>query len=305
MMPLQVANWSENFENSKSRQRDRCGFVCLPNKQSGLGLTYILSLSDGPAVYGIWCLMLGALSKQRKPREGWLTHDGTEAGDPWQADELALKWRTTPKLVNRALEVLTSERVKWIVTAECPPSDRAVTAECPTSALERKKEEKGKKEMRTDTAGAFDALWQHYPRKIGKARSLDLCRRLVKQGKATWDELTRAVKNYAADCERKQTEDRFILHGSTFFGPTARWSDYVDAIPTPATFKPTTEDADAIAAKRRREQTDKVTRENWEAVNLADDAGKLPKDDIRKRREDINRRRAAEGLEPLAESLPF
>jgi len=301
-MPLQVAGWSENFENNKSRQRDRCGFVCLPNKQSGLGLTYILSLSDGATIYGIWCLMLGALSKQRKPREGWLTHDGTEDGDPWTADELALKWRTTAKLINRAFEVLCSERVKWIVTVGCPTSDRAVSDQCPRKKEE--KEEKGKNSTAANAA-SFDALWKNYPRKIGKAPARKLCIKLVKQGKATWAELTKAVENYAEDCRRRQAEDKYILYGSTFFGPQARWEDYKDAIPTPATFKPTTEDADATAAIRRKAQARKLAQDNWEAVQLAEERGNIDATEARKRRDAINRKLQAEGLEPFGEQIPF
>src|SRR5579872_3770087 len=81
-MPLvyRVKDWDTRFENYKSREVDSCGFVCVPNKQDGLGLNRILAETDGAAVYGIFSLIIGACSRQRRPRSGWLTDDGRESG---------------------------------------------------------------------------------------------------------------------------------------------------------------------------------------------------------------------------------
>lgn len=109
-----IHNWDDNFESSGSRKTDRPQWVSVPNKQHGMGLTKILSQPDGRAIYGIWCLIVGACSTQERPREGWLTSDGTAAGVPWTADDLAEKWRSSPSEVGRALEVLTSHKVGWV-----------------------------------------------------------------------------------------------------------------------------------------------------------------------------------------------
>ncbi len=111
----QVRDWDRHFENFKSRTVDRCGYVCTPNKQHGEGLTYILSLNDGLSIYGVFNLILGACSQHGKPREGWLTNDGTAQGKPWTASSLSIRWRQTVQVVVRALEVLSSSEVGWLI----------------------------------------------------------------------------------------------------------------------------------------------------------------------------------------------
>ncbi len=141
-----VKDWDRHFENNKSRERDKCGFVCVPNKQDGMGLTRILSEKDGASIYGIWHLIVGALSRQSRPRTGWLTDDGHQTGTAWAPQDMALRWRRKTDEIQRALDVLCSPAVGWVESA------RRVPAECPPSALEEKgnegkgregKEEKG------------------------------------------------------------------------------------------------------------------------------------------------------------------
>jgi hypothetical protein len=114
----QVRDWDAHYENYKSREVDECSFVCVPNKQHGMGLTRILAEPDGAAIYGVWNLILGACSRQRRPRNGWLTHDGTEGGTPWSVEDLALRWRMTREEVTRALEFLCSDAVGWMFRHE-------------------------------------------------------------------------------------------------------------------------------------------------------------------------------------------
>jgi hypothetical protein len=128
-VPYRIKDWSRYFENDRSRQRDRCSFVCVPNKQHGIGLARILSLPDGGAIYGVWCLLLGACSQQKTPRSGWLTDDGTGTGTPWTAHDLHLKFRRPEPEIKRALEVLCGANVGWMeeATAQSPVSNVSVT----------------------------------------------------------------------------------------------------------------------------------------------------------------------------------
>jgi hypothetical protein len=125
-MKLQIKDWDLHFENDRSRQRAKCSFVCVPNKQHGMGFCRIMAEPDGAAIYGIWHLILGACSQQTK-RNGWLTSDGEQTGTPWGVEDLQLKFRRPEKEIKRAIQVLTSERVGWIanheVTADSPPCD--------------------------------------------------------------------------------------------------------------------------------------------------------------------------------------
>ncbi len=149
-----ILGWNENFENNKSREIDNCRYVCMPNKQDGLGLMRILSEPDGGAIFGVWCLILQACSRHRV-RDGWLTEDGTADGVPWQLDDMALRWRRPATEIVRSVDFICTPKVGWMERLElkCPPSAHEVpaggtevpaagTARAPFSQRERKKEER-------------------------------------------------------------------------------------------------------------------------------------------------------------------
>jgi hypothetical protein len=152
MTLYQVKDWNDHFENNKSRERDECSFVCVPNKQHGLGFSRIMAEKDGACIYGIWCAILGACSQQKKPREGWLTDDGHPTGTAWTPDDLALKFRRPASEIRRAFDFLCSPKIGWLLRLELAEDGQLVTsalevpAECPSDALERREgiEEKGK-----------------------------------------------------------------------------------------------------------------------------------------------------------------
>lgn len=148
MSRYQIKNWNDHFENDRSRKREKCSFACVPNKQHGMGFLYIMSEQDGAAIYGIWCCIIGACSQQRF-RDGWLTENGDMGGRPWTAQDLAMKFRRPIQEIERALEVITSDRVGWVEDV----CHRGVTVESPSSHLERKKEgkeEKGRESLQND-----------------------------------------------------------------------------------------------------------------------------------------------------------
>jgi hypothetical protein len=155
----QIRDWDKHFENNKSRERDHCSFVCVPNKQHGLGFCRVMAEPDGAMIYGIWHLLTGCCSQQIKPRHGWLTDtgrapDGQQAGTPLAPQDLALKFRRPVSEVVRALYVLSSASVGWVVCfcdgkevpAECPSGAHVVPAECPSGALEGREGREGREE---------------------------------------------------------------------------------------------------------------------------------------------------------------
>lgn len=148
-MPYQIVDWTRHYENSKSRERDRCSFICVPNKQNGLGLARLLMHEGGLTAYGLFHLIAGLASQQSRPREGWMTDNGKETGAPWTLEGMAVRWRLNESEIEKGLGVLCSPSVGWI---KCPPGTRPVPASgqsagtrYPTTTLERK-ERKGKKE---------------------------------------------------------------------------------------------------------------------------------------------------------------
>jgi hypothetical protein len=157
-MTYQIKDWNLYFENDRSRQREKCSFVCVPNKQHGMGFGRIMLQKDGAAIYGIWCLILGACSQQKK-RNGWLTDDGERTGTPWGADDLAVKFRRPIEEIQRALEFICSAKVGWMETHEITNDDKAivkshrqVTAKSPPNAPEGNRRE-GKGNERTEGNG--------------------------------------------------------------------------------------------------------------------------------------------------------
>lgn len=81
----------------------------------------------------------------------------------------------------------------------------------------------GKNEKEIYICPFFDRAWELFPNKRGKsAVSKKAMRELAEAGETA---VIAAVENYKAEIQRKGTEEKYILHGSTFFN--GRWRDYV------------------------------------------------------------------------------
>ena len=117
----QIVDYDEHFENNKSRMRDRCSFVCVPNKHGGTGLSNLLAEADNLAIYGFWMLVLQLCSRQRKPRLGYLTADGKPKGRRLGAAELARTFQTSRANVCRCLRVLASPEVGFLQLVDGEP----------------------------------------------------------------------------------------------------------------------------------------------------------------------------------------
>ena len=123
-----VKDWDKHYENDRSRQRDQCSFVCVPNKQHGSGFIRLMGLPNGMEIYGVFNAILGACSRQRRPRLGYLTDDGTPDSYAWMPKDLSEMWRTPEAVIENALNVLSSDRIGWLekITADSPSSNRQV-----------------------------------------------------------------------------------------------------------------------------------------------------------------------------------
>jgi hypothetical protein len=71
----------------------------------------------------------------------------------------------------------------------------------------------------------FDALYAAYPLRKGKSKGIDTCRKQIRTP-ADYDELRRAIANYAAEVRGK--DPQYTKHFSTFMNC---WRDYVAADP--------------------------------------------------------------------------
>lgn len=73
----------------------------------------------------------------------------------------------------------------------------------------------------------FDEAWREYPRRIGKADAARHYRAQVKT-RSEHEALLSAIRNYRQELQILGTEERFVMHGATFFN--ARWRDFIDGV---------------------------------------------------------------------------
>jgi len=80
----------------------------------------------------------------------------------------------------------------------------------------------------------FLKFWAEYPRKTEKQRAYRCWKTRIREGLSeglTMEGLVRdlvdTAKNYAADCRKRRTEERYIKHASTFLGPDRPYLDWI------------------------------------------------------------------------------
>jgi hypothetical protein len=155
-MPYRVTDWDEHFENYKSRERDRCGFVSIPNDH-GSGMGVVLSEPDGAAIFGIFILIVEMCSRQLRPRRGWLTVHGKPSDYAYTADDLAIPFRRPAQEIKRAFEILTTDRVgwmQWVELAAVTSTRRVPVAHPPRTLYVSKEGKEGSKEECSEPADA-------------------------------------------------------------------------------------------------------------------------------------------------------
>ena len=114
------------------------------------------------------------------------------------------------------------------------PNSEAADASPPQGTAERVPRLKAPKGTPTSEYSAdFQQFWTDYPRKVGKAAAFAEWKRRIK-GEVSATDLVAAARNYAADCRRKETEEQYIAHPSTFLGPRRKYEDYVTGTPAEA-----------------------------------------------------------------------
>ena len=73
----------------------------------------------------------------------------------------------------------------------------------------------------------FEKVWKEYPRKKEKASAFKAYN--ARRKEYTPEQLLLATQRYAEECKILDTEERYIKHGSTFFGPSLPFADYLDS----------------------------------------------------------------------------
>ncbi len=77
----------------------------------------------------------------------------------------------------------------------------------------------------------FEEFWSLYPRKADKAQAYKKYKARLEDG-YSHEQLCEAAKNYATQCKRDKTEDKYIKHGKTFLGESTPFLDYLPKVGT-------------------------------------------------------------------------
>lgn len=72
----------------------------------------------------------------------------------------------------------------------------------------------------------FEEFWSVYPRKADKAQAYKKYKARLEDG-FSHEQLLEAAKNYADQCRRDKTEEKYIKHGKTFLGEATPFLDYL------------------------------------------------------------------------------
>lgn len=81
----------------------------------------------------------------------------------------------------------------------------------------------GKKEKNIYICSFFQSVWDEYPKKLGKNKITKAAMEQLEE--AGEDAVMSAVRRYVEKIKMDGTEEKYIMHGSTFFN--GAWRDYV------------------------------------------------------------------------------
>lgn len=105
------------------------------------------------------------------------------------------------------------------------PTDNQTSTETEPKEKDKEKDKDNVKDKKTYTC-AFETLWDAYPRKKEKAMAYKQYLARLNNGFSE-DELITAVKRYAEECKKNNTEQRYIKQGATFLGANTPFVDYL------------------------------------------------------------------------------
>ena len=110
-----IRNWSDTFENNRSRAVDKLQWVCLPNRHDGESYSYIMAHENGAQIYTAWILMLQVASKGSKAENRGTLIRGN--GKPHTATTLSVVTRAPEQWFEMAIAFLLEE-TDWLEVQE-------------------------------------------------------------------------------------------------------------------------------------------------------------------------------------------
>ena len=92
-----------------------------------------------------------------------------------------------------------------------------------SKTTQHKNGKKEKKEKNIYICSFFQSVWDEYPKKLGKNKVTKAAMEQLEE--AGEDAVMSAVRRYVEKIKRDGTDEKYIMHGSTFFN--GAWRDYV------------------------------------------------------------------------------
>lgn len=122
MKLYRIRNWSDLFENNRTRELKHMAWVPVPNRHDGDGYTTLVSRKNGAAIYGAWMVILQVASRC-DPR-GTLLRAPQK---PHDAASIARITRLPEADIQAALDACTTE-TQWLEVEDIPtiPQEGAV-----------------------------------------------------------------------------------------------------------------------------------------------------------------------------------
>ena len=111
MKIYQISKWSETFEVSQSKRCDKMKWVPVPYNPASYGMSALLMEKDGIEIYGIFILLV--LEASQSANRGVLIRGVN--GTPHDARTLSVKLRVPRQKIQRALDVLASAEIGWLL----------------------------------------------------------------------------------------------------------------------------------------------------------------------------------------------
>lgn len=113
----QVVNWNGFFEGAKSKTYNNKTSCQMPTKH-GLGYRRLINMQNGAALFGAWCSLVQLLSRHPKPRNGYISNDGTSGGDPLTPKDLQMLTDIKYEIYEAMINACESKEIGWIRTCK-------------------------------------------------------------------------------------------------------------------------------------------------------------------------------------------
>lgn len=145
----QIKNWEKHFEVAQSKRVEGpLNWVPVPTKHDSLAFRRIMALEDGMAIFGAWILILEIAAKC--PVRGTLGELSESGPIEYGPGELAMMTGCPSILFQRALDVLTTTIIGWVIVDSSEKALSALGERSETTHLQEKTVQDNTEQDRTE-----------------------------------------------------------------------------------------------------------------------------------------------------------